>query len=127
MRKGNRMRYRLIIFLLGTLLFVVANEANADIGVPMIFITLPGMLIALIPAILIETYVLSKQLTLTLKSSAKATIWGNVVSTIIGIPVAWFVLVVIQVVTGGGRAYGLGKPAKEVSRGNVAGSLANPI
>ena len=92
------------------LLLLLPTKASADIGVPMIFITVPGMLVGLIPIILIECFVMSKQLAITLKSSLKASLWGNVVSTVIGIPITWVALVVIQICTGGGQAYGLNSP-----------------
>ena len=77
------MQYRRIMIVLVLLILVVPNIALADIGVPMIFITLPGMLAALIPIILIETYVLSKQLALSFKPSVKAVIWE------ISVPQLW--------------------------------------
>lgn len=39
-------------------LFILVSPAYANVGVPMIFITLPGMLLALLPIIAIESKVL---------------------------------------------------------------------
>lgn len=94
-------------------ILMLPATANADIGVPMIFITAPGMLAALIPIILIECVMMSKQLAITLKQSLKAAFYGNIVSTIVGIPVTWVALVAIQICTGGGGAYGLDSPLKQ--------------
>ncbi len=105
--KCLRLYQLFIVFLL------LPAKAHADIGVPMIFITAPGMLAALIPIILIEGVVMSKQLAITLTQSLKAAFYGNIVSTIVGIPVTWVALVAIQLCTGGGGAYGLDSPLKQ--------------
>lgn len=77
------------------LVFVVAylqiniEPAFANAGVPMIIITLPGMLIALVPIILIEAWYLSRGLQLPFSRSAKVSGITNVISTIAGVPLAW--------------------------------------
>jgi hypothetical protein len=73
----------------------------------MIFTTLPGMAIALVPVILVESYVLFKQLSIAGRSALKASSFANLASTVIGIPLTWIALVALQLVTGGGNAYGL--------------------
>ncbi len=81
--------------------------AYANAGVPMLFLAMPAFLISLAPIIAIETQYISKSLGLPIGQSLKTVSLSNVASTIIGIPLAWFLLVVIQVVTGGGSAYGV--------------------
>ncbi len=103
------MKYLRMIALLGGLLFTPLH-AEANIGLPMILIIAPDMLIALIPIILIESYIMSKQLTLAFIPSLKAASWGNIISTVIGIPITWAVLVAIQIATGGEKSYGLNSP-----------------
>ena len=93
--------------ILGFLGLIVSAPACADAGVPMIFITLPGMGLALVPVILVEGYALYKQLHLSGRVALKASSFANVASTVIGIPLTWVALVAVQLVTGGGRAYGL--------------------
>jgi hypothetical protein len=44
---------------------------------------------------------------LTLGQSLKTVSISNVTSTVIGIPLTWFLLVLAQMVTGGGGAYGI--------------------
>jgi hypothetical protein len=61
----------------------------ADIGVPMIFVTLPLMAAALVPVILVEVWVGKPVLQTSYGRSAWAFTVANVASTIIGIPVAW--------------------------------------
>jgi hypothetical protein len=79
-------------------------------GVPMIFITLPGMVVALLPIIAVETLVLVTRLALPSRTILKAAAASNAISTLIGIPVAWLMLVVLQIGTGGGNAYGISTP-----------------
>ncbi len=102
---------RTILLILGLLFSPCLAEAN--IGVPMIFITIPGMLIALFPVILIESLVIAKQLAISFKSSIKAAALGNVISTIVGIPITWVILVAIQIGTGGDSSYGINSPLKK--------------
>ena len=90
-------------------LFVLGLSAPAwaNIGVPMIFVTLPAMIVALVPIILVEGYVLSIQLAISGRMAIKACSIANVASTVVGTPLTWLVLVVVQSSSGGGKAYGL--------------------
>lgn len=81
--------------------------ANANTGVPMLFVTWPVMLLALIPIIGVEAYVLSSQLGLSVGVSLKVASIINAASTIVGIPVAWLLLLLAQLFTGGGSIYGI--------------------
>jgi hypothetical protein len=83
----------------------------ANAGVPMIFLTLPPMVVLLIPVILLEVYASRKRV----RKENKKKIWlgitgANIFSTFVGWPIAWIVLVLIQMVTGGGGAHGLDSP-----------------
>lgn len=89
------------------LALVIPGVVYANAGVPMLFLAMPAFLISLVPIIAIETLYISKGLELPLGQSLKTVSISNVVSTIIGIPLTWFLLVVIQMVTGGGSAYGI--------------------
>jgi hypothetical protein len=94
-------------FLSTCVFFASTTSAHADVGVPMIFITLPGMLVALVPITIVETVVLSRRLVLQNRVILKAALMSNAVSTLIGVPIAWAILVALQMGTGGGRAYGI--------------------
>jgi hypothetical protein len=61
----------------------------ADVGLPMIFVTYPLMLLALVPVILVEVWVATPKLQGTFGRPAWAIGVANVVSTIIGVPIAW--------------------------------------
>lgn len=83
-------------------LFCLGSEgaARADMGVPMIFVTMPLMVIALIPIILIESFILARKIHASVKSVLWATSAANVVSTFIGIPITWALLLLVEMLTG---------------------------
>lgn len=80
----------------------------------MLFLAMPAFLLSLAPIIAIETFYLSKSLELPLGQSLKTVSVSNAVSTIVGIPLTWFLLCLIQMVTGGGGAYGLDSVAGKI-------------
>lgn len=92
---------------LALLALAVPGVAYANAGVPMLFLAMPAFLISLVPIIAIETLYISKSLRLPFGQSLKTVSISNVASTIIGVPLTWLLLVVIQMVTGGGGAYGI--------------------
>jgi hypothetical protein len=83
-------------------------EANA--GVPMIFVTLPGMAIALVPIVLVEALVLARSLKAEWWSCANLSLMANLASSFLGLPLTWLMLVVIQMLSGGDEAFGLDSP-----------------
>lgn len=94
-------------FIVGTLAIILPGLAQANAGVPMLFLVMPVFGIALVPIIIVESIYLSKRLLLTRASAAKIVTTSNLVSTIVGIPLTWLLLVVVQMATGGGGAYGV--------------------
>jgi hypothetical protein len=68
----------------------------ADAGVPMIFLTLPAMLMLLIPIIVLEGLLCKKWLGLTTWEAMKANAVSNLASTVIGVPVAWSVMLGVE-------------------------------
>lgn len=81
--------------------------AYANAGLPMLFLAMPAFLISLIPIIAIEGGYLSYGLGLPLSQSMKTSAVANAVSTIVGVPLTWGLLVLVQIMTGGGGAYGI--------------------
>jgi hypothetical protein len=79
----------------------------ADAGVPMLFLEFPAMLYALVPVIVVEILVARKIMKIEPRRSIKAIVTANLASTVLGFPLLWFLLVVIQMLTGGGSAHGL--------------------
>jgi hypothetical protein len=84
-----------------------------DIGVPMIFLAIPLMVVALLPIICLEAIALRYSLNISYKQAAKASILINLTSTFLGIPVSWLLLVLLQMLSGGGAAYGLRTPLEK--------------
>ena len=90
------------------------GPAQANAGVPMIFLTLPGMALALVPVIFLEMRVIARRLGLTPRLAFKVSAWANLLTTLVGVPLTWAILTVLEGVTGGGRAYGIDTPAKKL-------------
>jgi hypothetical protein len=68
----------------------------ADAGLPMIVIEWPLMLCALIPVIVIETEVIRRRLSLPYTRALSAAAMANACSTAAGVPLAWVVTLVVQ-------------------------------
>ena len=100
----NKRTFCAIIFMS---ILLISNLAYADAGVPMIFVTFPLILFALVPIVLIEGYILYHRLNLTLKKSLLVATASNLTSTLIGIPLTWLLLVIVQMVAGGSYSYGI--------------------
>lgn len=86
---------------------LLPSVACANAGVPILFLAMPAFLISLVPIIAIEAIYISRSLELTIKQSLKTVGISNVVSTIVGVPITWGILVLVQMLTGGGGAHGL--------------------
>src|SRR5205823_5086472 len=76
---------------LGFLMFGLPVAAQADVGLPMIVPMGWLMILALVPIIGVEAWVLSVRLNVGIGAALAASGAANAVSTIIGIPVNWFV------------------------------------
>lgn len=97
------------------LLLLAALPARADAGVPMLFVTWPGMLLALIPVVAIEALIIRPRLKLAAGDAVRFTGIANLASTVVGIPLAWLTLVAVELVsTRGGTAFGLYTPWRKL-------------
>lgn len=67
-----------------------------DMGLPMIMRSIVLMAVALIPIILLETYFVGKNLQVDAKKVITPVAVANLVSTFVGIPVTWILLVVLE-------------------------------
>ena len=67
-----------------------------DMGLPMIFPSLLLMVVALVPIILVETYIIGKIIPLTFKKVLVSVAIANLVSTFLGIPITWILLTSIE-------------------------------
>lgn len=80
----------------------------------MIALTLPAMVVALIPVIAIEAVMLGRALQTSVISRLKSVSIANAASTIVGVPFTWFGLAGLQGLTGGSVGYGIETPVKKL-------------
>ena len=73
----------------------------ADVGIPMIFLTWPAMVILLVPVILIEGVLCRRWLGLKTWQAIKINALSNLASTLIGVPIAWAVMLAVEFTTFG--------------------------
>src|SRR5437870_680090 len=71
----------------------------ADAGLPMIVFTFPTMVVLLIPIIVIEGFLCRKWLGWTTWEALKANAFSNLVSAIIRVPVAWAIMLGVELVS----------------------------
>ena len=72
----------------------------ADVGVPMLVLQWPFMICALLPVIAIEAEVIRRRLSLTHGKAFAGAARANLISTLIGVPVAWAIMLLIEIVVG---------------------------
>lgn len=92
---------------------LLPGPALANIGVPMILLTLPGMVLTLVPVVLLEMWVLARRLELPAGKAFRVSAWANLATTFVGVPVTWILLYLLEMLTGGGRAYGIETPLQK--------------
>ncbi|HEY0428926.1 MAG TPA: hypothetical protein VGC76_14185 [Pyrinomonadaceae bacterium] len=83
------------------------NVILFDMGLPMIFPAMFMMLIALLPVVFLEAYNLRSALNITFGKASAVSSLANIISTVVGIPLTWLLLVLLQFMTGGDRTYGI--------------------
>jgi hypothetical protein len=88
--------------------FLTGSPAEANMGLPMLTVVWPAAWVLLIPIILLEAKVGTGVLQIGYGQAVQIAGFGNLVSTLIGIPITWLLLLIIQsIVPGGSGAYGL--------------------
>jgi hypothetical protein len=92
----------------------------ADAGLPMIILTLPAMVILLIPTVIVEGLLCRKWLGLTTWEAMKSNVVANLVSTIIGVPIAWAIMLGVELGT-------MGLVDRSSTLQNLHSPLANAI
>lgn len=75
----------------------------AKAGVPMIFLSFPVMLVALLPIIFLEGCIYKRKLETAFKDSLSSSAAANALSTLGGFPLAWGLLLIVELITTGGR------------------------
>lgn len=89
----------------------------ADAGVPMLFVAFPFAFYLLIPVIAVETWIARSVPQISLQRRFFGALAANVFSTAVGWPIAWYILVLLQmyVIPGGGGGYGLDTPLHRIA------------
>ncbi len=72
----------------------------ANMGLPMLILMLPAFVVTLPVVIAIEAWVIARQLEIEIRVGLGPVAWANVLSTLVGIPVAWFLVVVLETLVG---------------------------
>jgi len=72
------------------------NPILADVGVPMIIVQWPAMLWALVPVIVVESLLIRHWLSLSCANAFKGTSIANLVSTLVGVPIAWLIMFALE-------------------------------
>lgn len=80
----------------------------ANMGVPMLALVGPVMLIGLVPVILVEGLWLKYRFALLGWDAVRHSAVANLFSTLVGIPLTWVVLVLVQALSGGDSYQGPG-------------------
>ena len=74
----------------------------ANAGVPMLFVQMPLLLITLPVVIAVEAALCRRWLGVSWKKAWKSAAIANIASTVVGFPILWIALVIIQMAVGGG-------------------------
>lgn len=85
--------------LLLVLILFIPLQAFADAGLPMLFVLAPPLGLMLLPVIVLESFILN-QIVGDFRKSLKISSVTNLVSSILGIPLTWMIILLFQMVTG---------------------------
>jgi hypothetical protein len=88
--------------------YTIEMPILADAGVPMLFVVEPVLVLALIPIVLIEACFYRWLLRVDFRRAVLGSLWANLLSTLVGVPLTWVALVVLELITGGGTTHGVG-------------------
>lgn len=99
------MTRRVFVFLL--LFGIMLPDVSANMGLPMLGLAWPVFWIGLLPITLIEWLVMQKEIKYQPTNRLGLEIfYANFLSTLFGIPITWFVMLVIQIcIPGGGGTF----------------------
>lgn len=86
------MNTRWTAYVISLLALVVPATAHANIGIPMLALAWPVYWIAFIPVVVIESEYACNRIGLSRRDGYKAVAYANAASTLVGIPLAWGVM-----------------------------------
>ena len=87
----------------------------ANVGLPMIFPQFVLMTSALVPVVLVEALVVRRRLRMHFGLAVRDTALANIVTTLLGVPLAWGAMLALQILTTGGTAWGIATPATKLA------------
>jgi hypothetical protein len=93
----------------------------------MIAFEMPAMVAMLVPVIFVEALVLHRHLRLGTVRSVKLSASANIASTLIGIPLSWLAMLVIELVTAPVMAFVPGSPVRMVAAAVLASAWLPPV
>ena len=85
---------------------LVASPAWANAGIPMLFLAWPAQWIAFVPVVLIETALVAAALRAPYLQQLWPVVKANLLSTLIGVPLAWLAMLALEAGVAG-VAFGL--------------------
>ncbi len=87
---------------LGVALLALAasGDALANMGIPMLAIAWPALWLSFVPVVLIEACFLKRMIGVTFGNATKAMLYANMVSTLVGVPLVWGMLLAIEFAIG---------------------------
>ena len=94
----ERMPRLRISAVVGLALALVPPVAHADVGLPLAAVFLPPMWLAFVPIVLVEALVLVRLLGIPFGRAVPPALVGNLASTLIGIPLVWLVLAILELI-----------------------------
>jgi len=100
----DKIKKALRVMIFSGLLLLLPSICAADAGLPMIVWVWPAMIVAMIPIIAIETIIFKHALNAPYVKTTWAVSVANVVSTMVGYPLSWFLLLGVQILTPGGSS-----------------------
>jgi len=92
------MKTRIALLVSSSIILCLPSMASANMGLPMIVITMPGMVAALIPIIVLEMFIIKAMLASRWREAAVASTVANATSTLIGVPLAWIASFLLEMV-----------------------------
>ncbi len=85
-------------------LLLVPAYCFGNVGIPVIALTYPGFAVLLLPIIITEYFIIKSIINIEKKPILVSTVVSNLASTLIGVPLAWAVLLILEMITTGGAA-----------------------
>jgi hypothetical protein len=98
----------------------------ANVGLPMIFVELPFLAVALLPVAALEAVVYRWRLSISWGPSFSGSLRANLWSTFVGVPLVWLAQAVGQLAVGGGSAWGLSTPLARLAAVTVQSAWLIP-